>query len=110
MKYFTAQASAGLFAIGLSIATPAYAEKPAIQAWGELAYSCEERKVELLNYRWLTGVHVAMYFAGSTVDPRYDLGLDLPQADTSADEAAAAAGRAFMAKVCDLDTSKIAKP
>ncbi|MEO0699097.1 MAG: hypothetical protein AAFY81_05185, partial [Pseudomonadota bacterium] len=110
MKRLTIPARTVFAALCVAIATQAQAEKPAIQAWSELGYSCEDPKVELPNYRWLTGLHVAMYFAGSAVDPRYDLGLELPQADASADEAAAAAGRAFMAKVCDLDTSAIAKP
>jgi len=52
-------------------------------------------------------MHVAMYFAGAELDPRYELGLDLPSAKATPDEAAAAAGRAYLAKTCDLDAAEL---
>lgn len=78
-----------------------------ISAWVQIAYSCKNPKIKLHGFRNLTGLQVAMYFAGSKVDPRYTLEIDLPDAVGDADAVAAAAGAAYLKKTCDLDTSAL---
>lgn len=58
---------------------------------------------EVWPTRALTGLFLSMYMAGVSVDDRYDLDVDLPSATGSADDAAAAAGRAYLEKFFQAD-------
>ncbi|MEM1081796.1 MAG: vanadium-dependent haloperoxidase [Pseudomonadota bacterium] len=93
----------------LPMAQPVAAKEPVIQAWSDLLFTVEESPVEDVNLlRLLAGMHLSMYYAGATLDPRYDLGTELPRADATADEAAMAAGRVYLSRYLDLDASALA--
>ncbi|MEO1658002.1 MAG: vanadium-dependent haloperoxidase [Pseudomonadota bacterium] len=81
----------------LAFTTGAMAADPMIKAWEERALASEDPvDVPVDTYRLLTGLYLSMYLAGAEVDDRYDLDTDLPPAEATADEAAAAAGRAYL--------------
>jgi len=107
VKHLSTTVFAFLATSTAALSAPAHAEAPALEAWGKLARQCEEPKYDFYGYRGLTGMHMAMYFAGAELDPRYELGLDLPLPKATPDEAAAAAGRAYLSKICDLDAAEL---
>ncbi|MEM9839167.1 MAG: vanadium-dependent haloperoxidase [Pseudomonadota bacterium] len=88
--------------LGLAIASvaafsPHATAAPAIAAWEAAVFEAEEFPSDDPDtLRLLAGLFLAMYYAGAEVDDRYDLGTDLPNAEATPDEAAAAAGRAYL--------------
>ena len=105
-KHFAIACSAVL----LAQVNAAHADVPAIQKWEKLAYEAEAMPdVEVSGLRLLTGMFLAMYYAGAEFDERYELHTDLPTAKASADEAAAAAGHAYLNTFFGLDGRKLAK-
>ena len=91
------KASLVIAAGALLTAVNAQATEPAIKPWEDVLWSTEEwPEGEAGGTRLLTGLFLAMYLAGAEVDDRYELGVTLPAAEATADEAAAAAGEAYL--------------
>ncbi|MEM1141459.1 MAG: vanadium-dependent haloperoxidase [Pseudomonadota bacterium] len=88
----------------------AQASPPAIQAWEALAYMAEGGPdVSVDEVRLLTGLYVAMYLAGASVNDRYELNSGLPAAEASPDEAAAQAGAAYLTNYWQVNADDLAQ-
>ncbi|NRA30306.1 MAG: vanadium-dependent haloperoxidase [Parvularculaceae bacterium] len=105
------QLGAALSALAIVAATSNSVQaEPAVQKW-EMAYWAAEpvAEPEVNRLRLMTGLFLSMYLAGAEVDERYELNTDLPAADATADEAAAAAGAAYLAKYFDTKVGRLGR-
>ncbi|MEM6574623.1 MAG: hypothetical protein AAF736_10155, partial [Pseudomonadota bacterium] len=100
--------SIGWFAFSFGCFANEQAKEPAIQQWEKLAYTAAEfPEVDVNRTRLVAGLFISMYFSGAAVDDRFELNTGLPDADATSNEAAAAAGAAYLLDHFQLDAAKL---